>query len=317
MELRKIVGILVSCVVIAGGFFLMRRQHGPQKPVVAIVQIASHPALDAARSGFIDAFTAGLGNGYTFLVKNADGSVANAQTIAQSVTSRTDVVAFLALGTPAAQALVQKEMTRPVFFTAVTYPEKSGLSQNNVAGISDYFDLSDLVNFAHIVAPQALRVGILYNPGSEVASKEFQEIEQACKQAGLVSVKITGVTETDILGAFKSNLRKIDMCLASTDNTIASAMSALAAMSKDAGIPLIVADKTLVASGPVAGLGMDYYQLGFDLGRGATRVFLGECTPAEIGIVHAAPSAALNQTTYDALMKSSRVLGARDVLLGR
>jgi putative ABC transport system substrate-binding protein len=292
---KVFISFLVVLSFVGLFWFVKNRNSGPQKPVIAVLKIASHPAIDAACDGFCEAFTAGLGNRYAFVVKNADGSVANAQTIAQGLTSRSDVVAFAAFGTPAAQALVQKESVRPIFVTAVTYPEKSGIVQNNVAGISDYFNLKDLVIFAHKLVPGASQIGILYNPGSEVACEEMNEIEDACRSKGLTPIRIAGVTEADILGALKSNLRKIDLCVAPTDNTIASVMSALASMCKNAQVPMIVADKTLVASGPAAGLGMDYYQLGFDLGVAATRVFLGECTAAEIGFVRAEPSFALNQ----------------------
>jgi ABC-type uncharacterized transport system substrate-binding protein len=190
MELKNILKISMSLIVLLGGFWLLKRHAGPKKPVVAILQIASHPAFDAARCGFMDAFTAGMGSGYSFLVKSADGSMANAQIIAQSVTSRSDVVAFVALGTPAVQALVQKETERPIFFTAVTYPEEATFVQNNVAGI---------------------------------------------------------------------------------------------------------VSKALVASVHSAGLGMDYYQLGFSLGKAATRVFLNDCSVDEIGFVYATPSVALNK----------------------
>ena len=301
--------VILACLgVLAGGFFVLRRASVNAKPVVAILQIASHPALDAARDGFKEAFVAGLGDRYSFVVKNADGSVANAQTIAQGLTSRSDVVAFFALGTPAAQALVQKESVKPIFFTAVTYPEKSGLSQKNVAGISDYFELSNLVTFVHDLVPQAVRVGILYNPGSEVASQEMQELERACLDKKLTPVRVAGVTESDILGALKSSLRKIDVCVAPTDNTIASVMSALADMCKQANIPLVVADKTLVSSGPVAGLGMDYYQLGWTVGLMAVRVFLGECSAEELGIIRSEPEFAVNKITADALARGGCVL---------
>ena len=284
-----------------GIFLVVRQRNAPKKPTIAIVQIASHPALDAARDGFMESVRSGLGDEYAFIIKNADGSVANAQTIAQGLTARPEVVAFFALGTPAAQAVVQKETKRPVFFTAVTYPEKSGLVQKNVAGISDFFDLELLVDFAHNMVPAAKNIGVLYNPGSEVTQAEMQEIERACAAKKLTPVRIAGVTESDILGALKSSVRKIDLCVAPTDNTISSVMPALADICKNAHIPLIVADKTLVAARPLAGIGMDYYQLGFNVGLGAVRVLLEGCEPQEIGIQTADPEVAVNAATAAAL----------------
>jgi len=306
---KKVFISLFSLSLFFGFFlFLKNRYSGAQKPVIAVIKIASHPAIDAACDGFCDAVVAATKDTYSFVVKNADGSVINAQTIAQSLISRSDVAAFAAFGTPAAQALVQKESDRPIFFTAVTYPEKSGILKDNVAGISDHFDLRQLALFVQKLIPKAKTVGILYNPSSEVACAELHEIEDACRTKGLTPVRIAGVTEADILGALKSSLRKIDVCIAPTDNTIASVMSSLAAQCKEVGVPMVVADKTLVASGPAAGLGMDYYQLGFDLGVAATRVLNGECAPSEVGITRATPAIALNKVVLDSLAQMGCVL---------
>jgi putative ABC transport system substrate-binding protein len=292
--LHKKFGMVFVIVACAVGAFLFFRDQGPRKPVIAIVQIASHPALDAARDGFMEAVRAGLGDEFAFVVKNADGSVVNAQAIAQSVTARSEVKAFFALGTPAAQALVQKEQERPIFFTAVTYPEKSGLKQKNVAGISDFFALDQLVDFSTEVVPQARTVGILFNPGSEVTRAEMHEIVSACDVQKQLTIPIAGVTEAEIIGALKSNIRKIDVCLAPTDNTISSVMPALAEICRQARVPLIVADKTLVVSGPLAGIGMDYYALGWQAGLAAVRVLLDEVSPEQIGILFGKPETAFN-----------------------
>jgi len=299
----SIFGVLGITCLLAGIFFVVKQRNAVKKPTIAILQIASHMALDAARDGFMESVHAGLGDEYAFIIKNADGSVANAQTIAQGLVARSEVKGFFALGTPAAQALVQQETQRPIFFTAVTYPEKSGLAQKNVAGISDFFDLEKLVEFAHALVPEAKNIGVLYNPGSEVTQAEMHEIERACAAKNLTPVLIAGVTESDILGALKSSVRKIEVCVAPTDNTISSVMPAIAEICKKAHVPLIVADKTLVASGPLAGIGMDYYQLGFDAGLAAVKVFLEGCPVSEIGILNAEPEIAMNEAVFEELVQ--------------
>jgi len=257
----------------------------PKKPVIAVLQIASHAALDASREAFVREVQTKLDNAYTIVVKNADGSIANAQAIAQSLVSRDDVIAYYAIGTPALQALVQKEQKRPIFYAAVTYPEKLGLVADNVAGASDYFDLHDLVEYAHTLMPVANRVGILYNPGTEIAQYELSVLEAACKKHGLSPVRIAGVTEGDIITALKSNLRKIDLCVAPTDNMIASVLSSLTAYCAQENIPVVAAWQTALQDGATAACGMDYAQLGRAVGSAAVDVLAGKKTPADFGVI--------------------------------
>ena len=295
MNIRLLLNVTLCLGICSGIWWSVARRSASSKPVIAILQIASHAALDASRDAFIDVIREQSGDTYSFVVKNADGSVTNAQTIAQSLVSRSDVVAMYALGTPSLQALVQKESVRPILFSAVTYPGKLGLVKNNVAGASDYFDLKELVSYAHKLAPKALRVGILYNPGTEIAQHELSVLEDACKKHGMQPVRIAGVTEADILGALKSNIRKVDLCVVPTDNMIASVLSSVSAMCNHEKIPLIAAWQTALDDGVLAAFGMDYAELGKKVGYAAMNVLRGVTPIEKIGVMHVYPSGVVNK----------------------
>lgn len=288
--------VLIVGVLLAMYWLEWKIQHRTaHKPVIAVLQIANHAALDAARDAFIAVIKEKTGNAYQIVVKNADGSAANAQVIAQSLVSRDDVVAFYALGTPALQALASKEHARPIFYAAVTYPEKLKLTARNIAGASDYFDLDNLIEYVHELMPAAQRVGILYNPGTEVAQHELKTLEDGCKKRGLVPVSIAGVTEGDLIASLKSSLRKVDVCVAPTDNMVASVLSMLCATCKQQVIPVVAAWQTALKDGATAACGMDYASLGERVGALAIDVLKGKSQPGDIGVVYARAQVVVNE----------------------
>ena len=104
-------------------------QAAPESITVGIVNFVSHPALDAAQQGFIDALAeAGYveGENVTFDVQNPQTDQATLTNIANTFAA-SDYDGFLAIATPAAQALANVITDRPIVFAAVTDPVAAGL----------------------------------------------------------------------------------------------------------------------------------------------------------------------------------------------
>lgn len=100
-----------------------------EKVRIGITQIVEHPALDAARNGFIDTM-AKLGyiegENVVYDIQSAQGDMSIAQTIAQKfVNDGVDMI--LAIATPTAQAAANATDTIPILITAVTDPVAAGL----------------------------------------------------------------------------------------------------------------------------------------------------------------------------------------------
>ena len=96
----------------------------PKAIKVGIATIVSHPALDAAQAGFIEALKeAGYeeGKNVTFDKQNAQGDQSTLTNIANTFAS-SDYDAFFAIATPTAQALANVISDKPVVFAAVTDP---------------------------------------------------------------------------------------------------------------------------------------------------------------------------------------------------
>lgn len=104
---------------------------------IGITQIVEHPALDAARKGFMEVLQASeFADRILFEEKSAQGDMAVAQTIAEGfVNDKKDLI--LAIATPTAQASFNATKDIPILITAVTDPVAAGLVGENITGTSD------------------------------------------------------------------------------------------------------------------------------------------------------------------------------------
>lgn len=88
--------------------------------VIGICQFASHPALDAATNGFMQAVKDGLGeDNVRFDLQDAAKESSNCVTIANSFVAK-KVSLIMANATPALQAVANSTTTIPILGTSIT-----------------------------------------------------------------------------------------------------------------------------------------------------------------------------------------------------
>src|SRR5436190_7684961 len=104
---------------------------------IGILQTASHPALDAARQGFIDEIQSQVNDKVNFVINNGQGSISTIHTIAQQFHAKQDIDGIFAIATPAVQAMVSIEKEKPICIAAVSVTPALFLSEKNVCGVSD------------------------------------------------------------------------------------------------------------------------------------------------------------------------------------
>ena len=123
---------------------------------IGVSQLVTHPALDAATQGFIDAVKSGLGQANVNIdVQNAAGESATCSVIAGTFVSHNyDLI--MANATPALQAAANATSTIPVLGTSVTeYGVALGINNfNGVVGrnVSGTSDLAPLATQADMLA---------------------------------------------------------------------------------------------------------------------------------------------------------------------
>ncbi|MDS1029486.1 ABC transporter substrate-binding protein [Bacillota bacterium LX-D] len=258
---------------------------------VGIIQITEHPALDAARQGFIESLKE---KGYTegknleIDYQNAQGDQSNLKTIAQKfVTDKKDLI--LAIATPSAITMAGETDQIPILITAVTDPVAAKLVKSNeepggnITGTTDMTPVKEQLELLQKIAPKVKKVGVLYN-SSEINSEIQADI--ARKAAATLGLQVTEATVTgsaEVQQIAQSLAQKVDAIYVPTDNVVASSIASVVSVAEEKHIPLVVGEKGMVEGGALATVGIDYYKLGRQTGDMAVRVLKGE-DPAKMPI---------------------------------
>lgn len=241
----------------------MHKQAKTAEFSIGIIQTASHPALDAARDGFIDTLKKRLGNRVDFIIQNAQGSVDTMHAIAQRMHTKKTLDGFFAIATPALQAISAFETKRPIVFAAVTNPAILGVDKApNITGATDAINIPATIDMIQQIAPQVKSIALLYTSAETNSVVMAKEMRKIMESHGFKVIETPIHTQADIPLAVNSALRKADAILAPTDNNVAAAIDLIASIALAHKKPLFVSDNLLVSHQALAARGIDYAENG-------------------------------------------------------
>lgn len=251
---------------------------------VGISQIVEHPALDAARKGFIDALKDGgyvEGKNVTYDIQIAQGNMATANSIAKAFVGK-NVDLIHTIATPTSQACVNATKTIPIVISSVTDPVGAGLVKSleapggNVTGMTDRSPVDRQMDLILEIAPQVKRLGVIYNSGEDNSLASLKQIKEEAAKRGVEVVEAPVSNSSGVFPAAKSLVGRVDAVHIPTDNTVVSAFDSVVKVCMDNRIPLFAADVDSVPRGAVAAVAIDYYRLGRQSGEMALRILKGE-----------------------------------------
>ncbi len=290
LNLIETISILLLAIVlmIVGGVSSLA---GAQPLVIGITQIVEHPALDAARDGFIAALEeAGFkeGEDVVYDLQNAQGDFTNAISIAQKFKDdKVDLI--VAIATQTAQAALQVNQEIPIVINAVTDPVAASLAKswessgNNLTGMSDAAPNKQQVELIPLFLPEAKNVGTIYNAGEANSVVQIEVARETCKELGLNLIEVTVSNSSEVLMAAQSLAGRVEAIYIVTDNTVVSALESVIKVCNQEKIALILADPSTVDKGALASYGIDYYSLGKKSGEIAIQILKG-AKPSDIPI---------------------------------
>jgi len=297
-KLLMAVLILVMTVALAGcgggGEKAEEQSQGQQEPKqvqLGIIQIVEHPALDAARQGFLDTLAEnGYKDGENLVVdyQSAQGDKNTLQTIATKfVNDQKDLI--LAIATDSSVAMANETTEIPILITAVTDPVAARLVNSldkpgtNVTGTTDMNPVADQLALIKELVPDAENVGIIYNSSEVNSEVQVKIAREAAPDLGLTLHEATATASNEVMQATQSLVGKVDAIYLPTDNTVISSLSAVLQVAEENKIPVIAGESNSVEEGALATLGIDYYKLGSQTAESALRVLNGE-NPADIPV---------------------------------
>lgn len=254
---------------------------------IGILQVDTHTALDNARQGFetrLKEWAKEKGKTINFDEKNANGDQNNEKSNAQNlVESGSDLL--LGIATSSARALATETTKIPVLFTAVTDPERAGLTGNvhkNVTGTSDAVSTEAQIEFVRKIVPDCKKIGLMYCSNEENSLTQIEAAEKKCKELGIQSQRYSVDSTSNIQTTVESISSDVEAVYIPTDNLLAANMTIVSNHLTSKGIPIIASESGMCEDNEaVATLGLDYCELGRQTADIAIQILEGK-SPSEI-----------------------------------
>lgn len=257
---------------------------------VGICQLVQHDALDAATNGFKAALTKKLGDNVQFDVQNAANDSATCATIAnQFVADGVDLI--MANATPALQAAMAATGDIPIvatsvtdFATALQMDKWDGKTGINVTGTSDLAPLTEQAAMIPELLPEAKKVAILYCSGEPNSKYQATVIEAAFDKLDLEYQEFTVADTNEIASVVTNACDWADCIYIPTDNTIASATSAVNEIAAPKNVPVIAGEEGICKGCGIATLSISYYSIGYAAGEMAYEILVNGTNPGDMDI---------------------------------
>ncbi|MDT1938848.1 MULTISPECIES: tryptophan ABC transporter substrate-binding protein [Carnobacterium] len=277
--MKKMIGFITVLVILLSVAFVTetKKQATKEKeiPIVGILQLTSHPALDKIYEGIMDALKEeGFVDKKNIKIdfQNAQGDQSNLKTMSERFANEQAAV-MVGIATPSAQALANASKEIPIVLGAVTDPKGAGLVADNqhpggnITGVSDLTPIKAQFNLIKTLLPDAKKIGIIYSSSEDNSVVQGKQAEEEAKKSGLEPITAT-VSSTNDVNQVATNLAgKVDAIYVPADNTVASAMNTLISVTDAKGIPVFPAVDTMVAEGGLATVGLNQYELGKMTGK--------------------------------------------------
>ncbi|NLB38118.1 MAG: ABC transporter substrate-binding protein [Clostridiales bacterium] len=279
-NLRKRLALILS-VVLMMTFIPALAQD--DLPMIGIIQLMEHPALDAAREGFIEGLQElGFEDGKNIRIVHRNGQ--NNQDILASIADQfisegADLV--LAIATPAAQSMAGKSTTIPILATAITDFVSARMAESNekpgynISGTTDLNPIQAQIELIQRMAPDTKTVGLLYTASEDNSVLQAEMAHAIIEELGMEWKDVTVNNVNDVQQAAISLIDQVDALYIPTDNVVASSMPVVheAAMAKK--IPIFCSEAGQIEGGGTATLGISYFLLGKQTAQMAVDVLNG------------------------------------------
>lgn len=259
---------------------------------IAIFQIVDYELIANMRHAFNDEILnsefAKRNNLKILPYKDAHNDVNLMNLIAdQLIANKPDLI--YVLGTPAAQALVQRTSTIPIIQGAVTDPVAANMavswngSGRNYAASTDFPPVEAQFEMLKKILPNVKTVGAIYNSGEDNSIALMNRVRPVVQEMGynLIEKPVTGTSE--VTSSTTALVGKVDVIYVTTDNTVITALPSLLEVAKDNKIPVMTCTMEDVKTGSLFALGASYDELSRIAARIAIRILEGE-DPAKIPI---------------------------------
>jgi putative ABC transport system substrate-binding protein len=277
--LRKIILVVLVLPFLFGNAASADSEGGGSAPRIGIVYTAPHPVINEIIDGLKEVVLAAFPKA-TFIERHASGNPAEYGNTVLAVLGQEPTI-LVPITTPIAKIAVEQARGRiPVVFAGVTDPRGAQIVDtldhpNRATGSSDVCPFQALLKLTREVLPEAKKLGLPYNPTDEPAVFGFDQFTKLAPSFGfsIVSRQVTSRDElpTDVRGLAS----RVDAILIGPDNLMMENPDLVASAARLEGRAAFACDAASVEKGAVAGIGIEYRNVGKAAGELAVKVLNG------------------------------------------
>lgn len=293
-KMLAFIAVLIAMVAYSIGTTLGQAPQAPKQkeiPTVGVLQLMSHPALDAIHKGIdkgLEMSGYHVGRDVKIDFQNAENDQSNLKSMSERFVNE-GVQAMVGIATPSAQALANASDKVPVVMGAVTDPVAAKLVKSvdqpggNITGVSDQAPIDAQLDLIRQIMPDAHVLGVISTNSDDSAQTQVRMVQEKAKKYGF-DVKSYTISSTNDLNQVAAEMvTKVQAIFVPTDNTIASAMPTLASVANSRRIPIFPTVDTMVKQGGLATVGLNQFDLGVETGKMVAAILDGD-NPATMPI---------------------------------
>jgi putative ABC transport system substrate-binding protein len=240
--------------------------NAPKRLKIGIVYTEPHPVLNTIIDSFKARVTESIPD-VEFIERHGNGSKAQfPATVRGVIAENVDLLAPIT--TPmSVEALTQAGGRIPVVFLGVTDPVGAGLvnsldSPGKCSGVSDNPPMDGVIDLVRQFMPNAKSIGIPYDPKDQPGVTTAQRAAEAAKARGFQADLRPVASENELRAAVRGLSTRHDALVIGMDNLMMKNAGIISQTAMDQRRPLFAADDKSVEMGAVAGVGVDYADVG-------------------------------------------------------
>jgi len=253
---------------------------------IGVLVANTRHSFEADQNGFAKALKE-TGVQATYNRQNAAGDMTAAEAAAEKFAAdKVDMVH--AVGLEAAQAAVKVIKEIPVVYSSVKDPVGAGIVQSlapaggNVTGVSDAWPIEQQVEDFHRMLPSAKKWGTIYFGDDSYTVQAVERARAAMTNKGLELVAARVSTYDEIDDSAESLVGKVDAFLITADHMVSVQIGTISGICDKNKIPLFTGTPTQVTRGAIAGMGFDFFQVGYSAGHKAVMILKDGKKPGDI-----------------------------------
>ena len=224
---------------------------------IVILKSADVGAYNTAASSFRETLSSEI----QILEYDLQGDLAQGRKLGRKIRA-SPAKLVVAIGLKAALAAKLEILDIPVISCMVLAPTKYDLIRNNMTGIALRIPINNQLSMIKSLIPNGKRIGVLFDP-----TKTEPTIQQAMAMAKKQGVKLISnpvSSPEDVPAMLRSMLPDIDVLWLIPDSTVLTedSLDFLLSTTLESKIPVLGFSSGLVRSGALAGLFINYSQVG-------------------------------------------------------